>query len=171
MAVLKEVLEKFWKATDKKKKTSSALPTWGDIYRLRVLPEFHKAPKLDESFSPLLGQTLSSSQSIALSLDEACLCGMIESQSFALWAFATIFEFLLKVNCVPDDPLFAHLVASMTMAINAQVKASFLVAAFLKHKCRETYVSHLPVSTHSLVKHTLLSTLSFTELFDKEVTS
>ena len=93
---------------------------------------------------------------------------MIESQSFALWALATVFEFLRDSNCVPEDPMFGHLVSSRTMAINARTNASFSVAAFLQHKRRETYVSHL-VSTHSLVKHTHISTPSSSELFDEEV--
>ena len=95
---------------------------------------------------------------------------MIESQSFALWTLAAVFEFLRDSNCVPEDPMFGHLVSSMTMAINAQAKASFSAVAFLQHKHCETYVSHLPVSTHSSVKHALLSTLtSSSELFHEEV--
>ena len=38
-----------------------------------------------------------------------------------------------------------------------------------QHKCRKMYISHLPVSRHSSVKHSLLSTLSSTELFGEEV--
>ena len=88
-AVSKEVLERFQKAALGKKKTSSALPGWGDVYRLSNLPEFHKAPKLNESFSRLLEKTLSSSSTIALSLDETCLRGMFEFQSFSLWALGS----------------------------------------------------------------------------------
>ena len=174
VAVLKEVFEKFRKAAGGKKKTSSALLTWGDVYRLSNLPEFHKVPKLNESFSHLLEKTLASFCSIALSLYETCkletcLRGMIKSQSFTLWALSAVFEFLRDSNCVPEDPLFGHLVASMTTAINAQAKASFSAAAFLQHKCYKTYVSHLLVATHPSVKHTLLSTPSSMELFDEEV--
>ena len=172
-AVSKEVFEKFRKATDGRK-TSSALPTWGDVYRLSNLPEFHKAPKLNESFSRLLEKMLAASRSIALSLNETCklercLRGMIESQSFAPGALSAVFEFLHYSNCVPDNPLFGHPVSSMTVAINLQAKASFSAATFLQHKRRETYVSHLPVATHPSVKHTLLSTLSSMELFNEDV--
>ena len=45
-AVSKEVSEKFRKEADGKKTTSSALPTWGDVYRLSNLPEFHEALKV-----------------------------------------------------------------------------------------------------------------------------
>ena len=96
-AVSKEVFEKFRKAADNNKKTSSALPAWGDVYRLSNFP-FHKAPKINENFSRLMEKTLASSRSVTLSLDEMCLRGMIESQSFALWALATIFEFLNDAN-------------------------------------------------------------------------
>ena len=69
--VSKEVLERFQKAALGKKKTSSALPGWGDVYRLSNLPEFHKASKLSESFSLLLEKTLASSRTIVLSLDKS----------------------------------------------------------------------------------------------------
>ena len=97
LAVSEEVSEKLRKAANNKKKTSSALPTWDDMYHLSDYPEFHEAPKLIENFSHLLEKTLSNSLSIALSLDETCklemcLRGMIESQSFALWALVTSFS-------------------------------------------------------------------------------
>ena len=94
-AVSKEVLERFQKAALGKKKTSSALLGWGDVYRLSNLPEFHKVPKHNES---LLEKTLSSFRTIALSLDETCLRGMFESQSFSLWALSAVFEFLCESN-------------------------------------------------------------------------
>ena len=70
VAVSKEVYEKFRKAADNKKKTSSALLTWGDVYHLSDYPKFDKTQKLNESFSCLREKTLSNSHSIALSLDE-----------------------------------------------------------------------------------------------------
>ena len=172
--VSKEVLEKFCKAADDDKKTSLALRTWGDVYRLSNLPDFYKVPKLNESFSQLLEKTLASSCTIALSLDETCklemcLRGMIESQSFSLWALSAVFKFLRDSNCVPDDSSFGHLVGSMTTAISAQAKASFAATSFLQQKRRETYVSHLPVSTHRSVKHALFMTLLSTELFAEDV--
>ena len=94
---------------------------------------------------------------------------MIESQSFILWALAAVFEFLSNANCVPEDPLFGHLVSSMTTAINVQAKASFSAAAFLQHKGHEMYVSQLPLLTHSFVKHALLSTLSPSELLTRRL--
>ena len=39
----KEVCEKFQKAADERKKASSALPRWGDAYRLGDFPDYHKA--------------------------------------------------------------------------------------------------------------------------------
>ena len=57
----------------------------------------------------------------------------------------------------------------MTIVINAPVKASFSATAFRQHKRLKTYVSLLLVSTHSSVKHALLSTPSSAELFDEEI--
>ena len=45
-SVSKEVNEKFRKAADDKKKSSTTLPHWGDIYCLGDLGAFHKAPRL-----------------------------------------------------------------------------------------------------------------------------
>ena len=57
VAVSKEISEQFQKAVQGKKKTSSALPGWGNVYQLSNLPDFHKALKLNESFSCLLDKT------------------------------------------------------------------------------------------------------------------
>ena len=102
-ALLKEVNEKFQKAADEKNKVSTALPRWDDVYCLGDLPDFHKAPKVSESFSQLLDKPMPSSRYVALSLDdtfklETCVCGLIESQSFFLWSIATMFEFLKEAN-------------------------------------------------------------------------
>ena len=97
-ALLKQVNEKFQKAVDEKK-TSSALPRWGNVYRLWDLPDFHEAPKLNESFLRLLNKPVASSRHVALSLEgiaklETCVRGLVESQSFSLWLIATVFKFL-----------------------------------------------------------------------------
>ena len=62
---------------------------------------------------------MNSSRLVSLSSDdsaklETCLSGQIESQSFSLWVFASIFEFLEESNCVPESPVFHQLVSSMT---------------------------------------------------------
>ena len=170
----KAVNEKFRKTADEKQKTSTALLHWGDVYRLGDKPDFHKAPKVNESFSRLLDKPVSSSRYVALSLEdtsklETCMCGLIESQSFSLWSIVTMFEFLKDANCVPEDSIFRQLIVSMTTALNSQAKASFSVAAFLQQALRESFVSHLPGSTHPSVKHALLSTPSSSDLFDEEV--
>ena len=124
--------------------------------------------------SRLLDKTVSSSRYISLSLDdtaklETCVIGLIELQSFSLWALATMFEFLKDSNCVPEDTVFRQLVASMTTALNSQEKASFFEAAFLQQVRCESFVSHLLSSTHTSVKHALLSTPSTSALLDEEV--
>ena len=61
---------------DKFRKATSVLPTWGDIYRLGDLEGYHKARKINESFSHLLDKPVTSSRCIAVSLDE---CAKLES--------------------------------------------------------------------------------------------
>ena len=89
-AVHKEVDDKFLKAADEKKKAFSSLPPWSEVYWLGNFDKFHKAPRVNESFSQLLSKPVSSSRYVSMSLDdtaklEVCVRGQIESQSFSLW--------------------------------------------------------------------------------------
>ena len=61
LATSKEVDEKFVKAVEDKKKVSTALPQWGELYHLGNHEKFHKAPKVNETFSCLLNRSISSS--------------------------------------------------------------------------------------------------------------
>ena len=97
---------------------SSAFPRWGDAYRFGDFPDYHKALKLNESFSQLLDKPVASSHYVTLSLDgitklETCVRGFVEVQLFSLWSIATMFEFLKDSNCVPEDSVFRQLI-SMT---------------------------------------------------------
>ena len=123
-ALSKEVDEKFQKTVDEKMMTSTALPRWGDVCRLGDLPDFHKSPKVNKSFSRLLDKPVFLSLEDTTKL-ETCVRGLIESQSFSLWLIATMFKFLKDFNCVPDDSVFRQLIASVTTALNSLVKASF----------------------------------------------
>ena len=81
LSVSEEVNEKFCNAADDKK-AFTALPRWGDVYCLGDLDTFHKAPKINESFSRPLDKTISSSHYVALSLDDTAkletrVCGLI----------------------------------------------------------------------------------------------
>ena len=104
LSVSEEVNEKFCKAADDiKRKASTSLPHWGDVHHLGDLDTFHKAPKVNKSFSQLLDKPVLSSRYVALSLDdtaklETCVYNLLESQSFSLWALATMFEFLKDAN-------------------------------------------------------------------------
>ena len=69
---------------------------------------------------------------------------------------------------MPEEDVFHRLVASMTTALNSWVKATFYAAAFLQQVRHESFVSHLPSSTHASVKHALLLPSTST-LFDEEV--
>ena len=57
-AIHKEVDSKFLKAADEKKKASSSLPPWSEVYQLGNLDKFHKAPCVNESFSRLWSKTV-----------------------------------------------------------------------------------------------------------------
>ena len=81
---------------DDKKKATSALPELGDVYHLGDLWEYHRAPKLNESFLRLLDRQVSSSRYLTMTLDEStkletCIRVQLESQSYSLWVIATIF--------------------------------------------------------------------------------
>ena len=100
---------------------------------------------------------------------ESCLQGLVGSQSYALWAMASLFAFLRDAGLSPSDEGFNKVVSSLSVALTAQAKASYAAAAFLKQVCRETYVAHLPAHTHDSVKHALLSTPWEESLFSEEV--
>ena len=146
----------------------------GDIYRLGDLEGYHKAPKISESFSRLLDKPVASSHYIAMSLDkcvklESCVRGLVESQSFTSCTLAVVFAFLKDSGCALENDIFHRLVASLTVALNAQAKAMFAATAFMKQKQQETLVSYLPAATHPSVEHALLMTLSSDMLFAEEV--
>ena len=96
---------------------------------------------------------------------ETCICGQLEAQSFSLWAIAAIFDSLKDSGAGPQDDSFGNLVTSPTLSLQSQAKASFSANCFLQQKRRETFVSHLPASTHASVKYELLATPSSPSLF------
>ena len=70
---------------------------------------------------------------------------------------------------VPQDDSFGNLVNSLTLSLQSQAKASFSVACFLQQKGKETFVSHLPASSHASVKHVLVMTPPSPSLFADSV--
>ena len=172
--VKSDIEEKFFKAVDDRKKVTSSLLTWGDIYRLGDLSGFHKATKVNKSVYRLLDKPVASSWYVSLFLDEcaklkSCIRGFIKSQSFSFWALATVFAFLKDSGCEPECDIFHRLVTSLTVLLNSQAKAAFSATSFMKQKCRETLVLHLLVVTHASVKHALVTTPSSDTLFAEEV--
>ena len=170
----KQVSEKFCKAADERKKTSSSLPRWGDAYRLRDFPDYHKALRVSERFERLLDKPVSSFRHVALSLDdisklESCVRGLVEAQSFSLWSIAVMFEFLKDSNYVLEDSGFCQLISSLTKALTNQAQTSYSLQQFLQQTRRESYVSHLPGSMPQSVKHALLTIPSSQKLFSEDV--
>ena len=141
----------------------------GDIYRLRDTPNSHTAAPLNPQFTRLLNKSVPTSRYVSLSLEdcsclETCMRGLVESQSYASWAIASIFAFLRDASLLPSDEGFNKVVSSLSVALTAQAKAS----TFLQQIRRET-VAHLPEHTRGSVKHALLSTPSEGSLFSEEV--
>ena len=137
--VKKEIEDKFVKVTDDMKKATTALPAWSDVCRMGDLPDYFKAPKVNESFSQLLDRPVSNSQYVSISLEgmtklETCIGGMIESQSFSLWALVSVFAFLKDLGCVLEEAIFHQLISSLQVSLNSQAKALFASTSFLKEK-------------------------------------
>ena len=82
---------------------------------------------------------------------------------------ASLFAFLRDASLSPSDDGFNKVVFSLSVALTAQAKASYVASAFLKQICQETYVAHLPAHMHDSVKQALLSTPSEESLFSEEV--
>ena len=78
------------------------------------------------------------------------------------------FEFLKDSNCFLDGTVFHQLVTSMTDASNAQARATFSYASFLKQKRRKSLVSHFLPQTHESVKLALLAIPS-SSLFSDDI--
>ena len=45
-----DIEDKFRKASDRRKKGTSSLPTWTEMYHLGNLANLHKVPKINEKF-------------------------------------------------------------------------------------------------------------------------
>ena len=134
------------------KKVFSVFPSWGEIYHMNDFPTFAKAPPVNDQFSRLLDKPLSSSRHVSLSLEEcsrleACVRGLVESQSYSSWAMVAVFAYLREAGVVLEDDSFHRLVSSLSVALN----------------------SHLPSSTHESVRQALLSSPSNESLFSDDV--
>ena len=71
-----EVDSKVQKSAHNRKKAIGVLPSWGDVYHVSDLPEFHKAPPLNKQFSRLLDKMVASSRFMSMSIEE---CMKLES--------------------------------------------------------------------------------------------
>ena len=105
-SVKKKIEYKFAKVTDDKKKATTSLLASSDVHHLGDFPDYFKAPKVNESFSRLLDRPVANSCYVSISLEEmckleTCIRGMVASQSFSLWALASVFAFLKDSGCAP----------------------------------------------------------------------
>ena len=88
-AISIEVDDKFRLTAEDKKKASSSFLQWGQVYCFGEQKTFHKAPKVNESFSCLVMKQVGSSCSLSLLLEDsvmlkACIQGQIQPRSFSL---------------------------------------------------------------------------------------
>ena len=121
------------------------LPLCQPVLCLGDLPNYFKAPKVNESVSRLLDRPIANSHYVSVSLGEmckleTCIHGMIQSQSFSLWALVSAFAFLKDFGCAPEENVFHQLISSLQVSLNSQVKASFASTLFLMQKRWETLV-------------------------------
>ena len=70
LAAISKEVDQFLKAADEKVVGSSSLPSWSEVYRLGNLDKFHKASRVNGSFSRLLSKTVSLSRYVSFSLDD-----------------------------------------------------------------------------------------------------
>ena len=151
--VKKEIEEKFVKVADVKKKTTTALPSWSNVYHLGDLPDYLR-PQKSTSFSRLLDRPVTNSRYVAIFLEEmckleTCICGMIESQSCSLWGLSSAFAFIKDSGCALEEQIFHQLISGLQISFNSQAKVSVASVLYLMQKRRETLVSHLPAASQA----------------------
>ena len=80
---------------------------------------------------------------------------------------SSLFAFLCYASLSPSGDEFNNISFSLSVALTAQAKTTYVVSIFFRHVLRETYVAYLPAHTHNSVKHALLSTPSVESLFPR----
>ena len=81
-----------------------------------------------------------------------------EALSYAMWVLSGLLEFVRLQDFTPADPaLFNQLVTALSKSLAHQAQVSTSHTAFLCHRRREFYLSHLPAYFSDVSKRSMLS--------------
>ena len=105
---------------------------------------------------------------------EASSRAQSEALSYAMWVLSGLLGFVLLQDFTPADPaLFNQLVTALSKSLAHQAQVSASHTAFLCHRRREFYLSHLPAYFSDVTKRSMLSSPAVfaDSLFREEVVS
>ena len=89
---------------------------------------------------------------------EASFRAWSEALSYSIWVLPGLLGFVRLQGFTPADPaLFKQLVTALSKSLAHQVQVSASHIAYVCHKQREFYQSHLPVYFSDVTKHSMLS--------------
>ena len=89
---------------------------------------------------------------------EASSRAQSEALSYAMWVLSGLLGFVRLQDFTPSDPaLFNQLVTALSKSLAHQAQISASHTAFLCHRHREFYLSHLPAYFSDVSKRSMLS--------------
>ena len=93
----------------------------------------------------------------AMALEVSCRA-QSEALSYAIWVLSGLLGFVRLQDFTPADPaLFNQLVTALSKSLAHQAQVSASHTAFLCHRRREFYLSHLPAYFSDVSKRSMLS--------------
>ena len=93
----------------------------------------------------------------AMALEASCRA-QLEALSYSMWVLSGLLGFVRLQDFTPADPvLFHHLVTALSKSLAHQAQVTASHTAFLCHRRREFYLSHLPAYFSNVSKRSMLS--------------
>ena len=93
----------------------------------------------------------------AMALEASCRAQM-EALSYSMWVLSGLLGFVPLQDFTPADPeLFNQLVTALSKSLAHQAQVTASHTAFLCHRHREFYLSHLLAYFSNVTKHSMLS--------------
>ena len=93
----------------------------------------------------------------AMALEASCRV-QSEALSYSMWVLSGLLGFVHLQDFTPADPaLFRHLVTALSKSLAHQAQVTASHTAFLCHRRREFYLSHLPAYFSDVSKRSMLS--------------
>ena len=93
----------------------------------------------------------------AMTLEASCRA-QSEALSYSMWVLSGLLGFVRLQDFMPADPaLFNQLVTALSKSFAHQAQVTASHTAFLCHRCREFYLSHLPAYFSDVTKRSMLS--------------